>query len=129
VTIVLGHAGHPIERSRSYLERWAGALSVLATEHANVVLKISAIASAADPAWTCDTIKPWVLAAIDSFGAERSMLASNWPIDRLYGTYSRLIGAYRAIVADLDPRDRASVLHGTADRVYRLDRTDSTGGS
>ena len=91
----------------SYLARWSAALAELAGAAPNVVLKVSAIASSADPAWTVDSIRPWVLAAIEAFGADRCMLASNWPIDRLYGTYDRLVAAYREIVAELAPTPTA----------------------
>jgi predicted TIM-barrel fold metal-dependent hydrolase len=121
VTIVLGHAGQPGARTADHLAEWSDALAGLAGATDNVVLKVSAVASSADPQWTMASIRPWVLAAIEAFGADRSMMASNWPIDRLYGTYDRLIGAYRDIVAELDPDQRAAVLHGTADRVYRID--------
>ena len=49
------------------------------------------------------------------------MLASNWPIDRLYGTYDGLVAAYRKIVGELGEADRRALWHGTADRVYRLE--------
>ncbi|HWM18587.1 MAG TPA: amidohydrolase family protein [Ilumatobacteraceae bacterium] len=120
VTIVLGHAGQPLERSSEYLARWSSALARLADAAANVVVKVSAIASSADPGWSTETIRPWVLAAIEAFGPNRSMLATNWPIDRLYGSYHGLVDAYRTIVAELPPADRDDVLHGTADRVYRI---------
>ncbi len=120
VTLVLGHAGQPLERDQAYFDRWTAALAELADRVPNVVLKLSAIASSADPAWTAESIGPWVLGAIESFTAERCMLASNWPIDRLYGTYPRLIGAYRQIVSVLSEHDQAAVLHETADRVYRV---------
>lgn len=121
VTIVLGHAGQPLERTDAYFAQWTTALATLADRVPNVVLKVSAIASSADPTWTVDSVRPWVLGAIRSFGADRCMLASNWPIDRLYGRYDGLIDAYRQIVSELPATDQAAVLHRTADRVYRLD--------
>jgi predicted TIM-barrel fold metal-dependent hydrolase len=120
VPIVLGHAGQPARRTEEYLAGWARSLAAVAARTEQVVLKVSAVASSADPQWTVDSLRPVVLAAIEAFGPDRSMLASNWPIDRLYGTYPRLVDAYREIVGDLAPADRASVLAGTAARVYRL---------
>ena len=120
---MLGHAGQPLERDQAYLERWSAALAALADRVPNVVLKLSAIASSADPSWTVDSIRPWVLGGIEAFGADRCMLASNWPIDRLYGTYDRLVDAYRDIVSVLPDERQAAVLHATADRVYRVSDT------
>jgi predicted TIM-barrel fold metal-dependent hydrolase len=120
VTMVLGHAGQPLERDPAYLERWSMALADLAGRSPNVVLKLSAIASSADPMWTLESLRACVIPAIEAFGADRCMFASNWPIDRLYGTYPQLIAAYREIVSGLSAPERAAVLHGTADRVYRV---------
>jgi predicted TIM-barrel fold metal-dependent hydrolase len=120
VTIVLGHAGQPLARDPEYLREWSRALGDLASSAPNVVLKVSAIASSADPTWTVDSLRPCVLLAIEAFGADRCMFASNWPIDRLYGTYPRLVSAYREIAGELSEADAASVLHGTADRVYAI---------
>ncbi|MBI5088196.1 MAG: amidohydrolase family protein [Actinobacteria bacterium] len=118
VTIVLGHAGQPALRSAEYLAGWASKLAEVAAATERVVLKISAVASSADPHWTVDSVRPVVLAAIEAFGPSRCMLASNWPIDRLYGSYVALVGAYRATVAELEPAERAAVLAGTATAVY-----------
>lgn len=120
VTIVLGHAGQPLGRDPEYLGQWSAALAELAASSPNVVLKLSAIASSSDPDWTVDSVRGCVLPAIAAFGADRCMFASNWPIDRLYGTYPRLLAAYRQIASELTPADRAAVLHATADRVYRI---------
>ena len=120
VTIVLGHAGQPLARDSRYVAHWSAALAVLAGAAPNIVLKLSAIASSADSAWTVDSVRPVVLRAIEAFGVDRCMFATNWPIDRLYGTYPRLIRAYRQIAEELPERDQAALLHGTADRVYRI---------
>jgi predicted TIM-barrel fold metal-dependent hydrolase len=120
VTIVLGHAGQPSERDAEYLGRWSRALAALASAAPNIVIKLSAIASSADPSWTVTSLRPVVLEAIEAFGADRCMFASNWPIDRLYGDYQRLVSAYRQIASELSADDQAALLHATADRVYRI---------
>jgi predicted TIM-barrel fold metal-dependent hydrolase len=120
VTIVIGHAGQPLARDPDYLDRWSDALSALSASSPNVVLKLSAIASSADPEWTVDSVRACVLPAISAFGADRCMFASNWPIDRLYGTYPKLLAAYREIASELSAGERAAVMHATADRVYRI---------
>jgi predicted TIM-barrel fold metal-dependent hydrolase len=119
VTIALSHACLPLVRSREQLAEWDGAMRELAA-HPNIVCKISAVAGASDPDWTVDSIRPWILACVDVFGADRCMLGSNWPVDRLFGTYRQLVEAYRSVTAELDPAERAAVFHGTAERVYRI---------
>ena len=90
VTIVLGHAGQPLAGARSRLPGpLVGCLAAARTGSPNVVLKLSAIVSSADPDWTVASRARCVPPVIAAFGADRCMFASNWPIDRLYGTYPR----------------------------------------
>lgn len=118
-TFVLGHSGLPIERTPEYFRAWAGALPAVAAAD-NVVCKISALANGADPNWTVESIRPWVMGCIEAFGPERCFFGSNWPIDRHFGTYARLIDAYRTIVSELSPGEQRAVLSGTAERIYRI---------
>lgn len=119
-TIVLGHAGQPERRDSEYFVAWSAAMEQFRLRD-NVVVKISALASGADAEWTLESIRPWVETCIEVFGPARSMFATNWPIDRLYGTYERLVEAYLAISSSIGAEDRASLFSGTAMRVYRID--------
>lgn len=106
VTIVLGHGGLATEQDDTY--RTAGSAALAAGP--NVVVKISALASGTDPDWTPESLRPWVLGAIDAFGPEWAMLATNWPIHRLHGSYVGLVNAHRLIIDRLPPTERAAVL-------------------
>jgi predicted TIM-barrel fold metal-dependent hydrolase len=87
-----------------------------------VVAKISAVAGASDPLWTVASIRPWILGCLETFGPDRCMLGTNWPIDRLFGTYVAVVGAYREVIAELTGDEQQAVLSGTARRVYRITR-------
>lgn len=117
--IVLGHAGLAEQRDRYYFEAWSSKLAAF-SERPNVAVKISALASGADPDWTVESIRPWIQRCVDVFGPERAMFGSNWPIDRLFGNYERLIDAYRECVDCLDPRERHALFAATATRIYDL---------
>ena len=118
--IVLGHAGLAEHRDREYLAAWSQHLKVFATRP-NVTVKISALASGADPNWSVASIRPWVQHCVDVFGPQRAMFATNWPIDRLYGTYERLLDAYRECVADLTSQERDALFVDTATRIYEIE--------
>ena len=119
VTIVLGHAGQPLERDPEYLGGWSAALTALAGAAPNVVLKLSAIASSADPAWTVDSVRPFVLprsrcsaptaACAPATGRSTACTATTQPHSRLSPDRRRAVRGRRP-----------AVLHGTADRVYRI---------
>jgi predicted TIM-barrel fold metal-dependent hydrolase len=118
VTMVLDHAGYPQRRDDEYFRSWRTALARLAGAESAVV-KISGLGMG-DPAWTVDSIRPWVLACIESFGAERAFFGTNWPVDRLFSSYDHLVDAYRAIVGDFTAAEQEALLVRNAERVYRL---------
>lgn len=119
VTIVLSHACLPIDRTDRDLAEWSTAMRNLA-EQPNVVCKISAVAGASDPDWTVASIRPWILTCIEAFGSDRCALASNWPVDRLFGGYVQLVDAYREVTSLLTVSEQMDVFNGTARRVYGL---------
>ena len=55
-----------------------------------------------------------------SFGPERSMWGSDWPVCRLRGEYADWHAAARSLTADLTDVDRALVFGGTAAAFYGL---------
>jgi predicted TIM-barrel fold metal-dependent hydrolase len=114
---VLDHAGMPIDRRPSELTRWRRALSRLAVEP-NTTVKISALGTN-DHHWTVNSIQQIVVDTIDTFGPDRCMFASNFPVDAMHGTYDELYGAYDGATADLDAETRDKLFAANAERVYR----------
>lgn len=57
---------------------------------------------------------------IDSFGPERCMLESNFPVDRFSVDYPTLWDAFDILTSHLDDDERALLFHDTAVRVYRI---------
>ncbi|MFI5040593.1 MAG: amidohydrolase family protein [Acidimicrobiales bacterium] len=118
--IVLGHSGLPTSRTDEYFEAWSAAMGQLARRAPNMTCKISALASGADPNWSVESIRRWVVGCIEAFGPQRCMFASNWPVDKLFGTYPDLVAAYGRIAEDLSTEDRRELFSGTCERVYRI---------
>jgi predicted TIM-barrel fold metal-dependent hydrolase len=118
VLFVLEHAGSPDERTDAYFADWSSHLRQVA-EADNVVCKISGMAIG-DHDWTAASLRRWVLECIDLFGVERCMFGSNWPVDKLFGTWVEMVGAFAEIVSDFSPDERDSLFAGTAERVYRI---------
>ena len=117
-SIILNHAGMPVDRSHDGFAHWRAGLSALAMRP-NVCVKISGLGMM-DWAWTAETFRPYVLATIDCFGPDRAMFASNFPVDRLYSSADRLYSAFRQLVAGFSAPDQQALFHDTAARVYRL---------
>lgn len=119
VPLIVNHAGMFVDRSSVEGWRaWRDGLRALAA-CANVSVKISGLAMF-DHQWTVESLRPYVLEAIDAFGATRAMFASNFPVDRLFGSYADLWQAYAQIVSGASEIERHALFRGNAERIYRI---------
>lgn len=116
--MILNHAGMPLIQRDMGLRTWKEGLRRLAAEP-NTFVKISGLGMV-DWGWTTASIRPLVLTAIEVFGPGRTMFASNFPVDRLYGSYASLYAAYEAIVADFTSDEQHAMFARNARLVYRL---------
>lgn len=122
VTFVLDHLGKPaIARRRR--QPWFDDLAALA-RRPNVVAKLSGLTTEADhDHWRPADIAPYLSHALEQFGPHRCMFGSDWPVATLATTYARWIDLVLAVIAGLAGDERASILAGTAGRIYRLSRS------
>lgn len=59
---------------------------------------------------------------IDTFGVDRCMFESNFPVDKDSCSYNVLWNAFKKMAQGRSDTDRAALFHDTAARVYRLGR-------
>jgi predicted TIM-barrel fold metal-dependent hydrolase len=85
----------------------------------NIFTKISGLAMM-DRHWTTASLRPFVLETIEIFGVERCLFASNFPTDKLFGSFERQFAAYGTIVADFSACERTRMFATNAERVYRI---------
>ncbi|WP_454848508.1 amidohydrolase family protein [Rhizobium binxianense] len=117
-TIILNHTGLPSDRSSGGLAGWRAALKTLAGA-ANASIKISGIGIPGRP-WTVADNRPVVLDAIEIFGPERVMFASNFPVDSLVATFETIFSGFDEIVSGFSEVERAAMFRDNARRVYRF---------
>jgi predicted TIM-barrel fold metal-dependent hydrolase len=116
---IINHTGMFVDRSSvAGYRAWRDGMRLLAG-CANVSVKISGLAMF-DHQWTVESLRPYVLETIDTFGVERAMFASNFPVDRLFGSYEKLWHAYASIVADASVTEQDALFRRNAERVYRI---------
>jgi predicted TIM-barrel fold metal-dependent hydrolase len=118
LVFVLNHCGMPQGRTPEAFEQWRIGLRRLA-EQPNVVAKVSGLGMF-DHAWSVESIRPYVEEMIAVFGVDRCMFGSNFPVDKLYGSYSTLVAAYRQVVGGLSPHEQRAFFSENAVAVYRL---------
>jgi predicted TIM-barrel fold metal-dependent hydrolase len=118
VSFILDHAGMPIRRDPAGIAEWRHELSRIA-QFDNVRVKISALGTN-DHRWTTESIRVFVLGTIETFGVERAMFGSNFPVDGLYSSLVELYNAFDTLTSDLSRSEREALFAGTARRAYRL---------
>ena len=118
VQLIVEHCAFPIDRSADGMTQWREGLRRMA-ELPNSVVKLSGLVLM-DHAWTRESLTPIIREAVEIFGPDRSMFASNFPIDRVYIGYRDLVRAVGHALADLSDAERDAVFYGTALRTYRL---------
>ncbi|MDX1658832.1 MAG: amidohydrolase family protein [Nitriliruptorales bacterium] len=67
-----------------------------------------------------DRLGPVVEFVVDTFGAERCMFASNFPVDKVSYAWTDLFDAFAEIVAGRPVDEQRALFAETARRVYRL---------
>jgi predicted TIM-barrel fold metal-dependent hydrolase len=118
MTFCLDHAAMPLARDEDFFRVWVDAIRTIA-EQPNTVCKISGFGQV-DHRWTVESLRPWVLGCIEAFGTNRCFFGSNWPVDRLSGSYPDLVGAYREIVSGFSPDEQVALLSRNAERTFRI---------
>lgn len=116
--VALCHAGSPQDFSKEAIKSWEAGLKTFA-ELPNAICKVSGLGMF-DQNWTVDSFRERVLRAIDIFGPRRIAFGSNFPVDRLYATYEKTIGAFVTLTEDFTPADRSAMFQKVAAEFYRV---------
>ncbi len=101
-------------------EQWRHDIAVLA-QRKNVVCKISGIvARVPKEGWTPDDLAPIINHCLNSFGPDRVMFASDWPVCTLGAPLRRWVEALRAVIRARPQADQRKLLAENALRFYGL---------
>jgi L-fuconolactonase len=115
LVVVLDHLGN-VEVEPVVDESWAAAFRSFAALP-NTVAKLSGFLGVPVPT---EQLRPYYRIALESFGPERLMFGSDWPVSTLGSPYGDVVGAARALTSDLSPAEQEAIFGGTARRVYRM---------
>ncbi|MBB84689.1 MAG: amidohydrolase [Deltaproteobacteria bacterium] len=135
--IVIDHLGTPIGtgpyagKRKAVFEDWSRAMSSIA-DCQNVFVKLGGMAMP----WSgfgwgerehppssdefVATYMPYYRHAIETFGPNRCMFESNFPVDRLSLPYTTLWNAFEKLAADYSETEQEALFRGTAAQVYRI---------
>jgi predicted TIM-barrel fold metal-dependent hydrolase len=108
--IVLNHTGLPYD---DQLPGWRVALSKFST-CPNTAVKISGLGNVSRK-------RDAILTAIEFFGPQRAMFASNFPVDRLRGSFDAIYSEFDRCTQNLSDPERRGLFYDNAVRLYRMD--------
>ena len=117
--VVVEHTGWPRPDSRDERKLWETGIDALAAIGENVFCKLSGLAMPFK-SMRADVLAPWIEYAIQAFGVDRCMFASNFPVDSAFGTFDDLYETYSDVTRGLDMESRDKLFAGNAERVFRL---------
>lgn len=120
VSFILDHCGVPQVKEK-VLDPWRSHISQLA-KFPNVCCKISGLVAYADPAkWTPDDLRPYIEHVISSFGWDRVLFGSDWPVCTTSSTFGTWVETLHRITEAEGKPKQAKLFHDNAIRVYRLE--------
>jgi L-fucono-1,5-lactonase len=86
-----------------------------------VFCKLSGLVTEADwTKWTVEDLRPYATHVLETFGPDRVMFGSDWPVCELAATYDQVYTAARAFTAELSTSEQEEVFAGTATRAYPI---------
>lgn len=119
VSFILDHCGNPDIKNKNY-DAWRERISEIAG-YPNVVGKVSGIVVNTDVEnWTVEDLRPAIEHMIASFGWDRVMFGSDWPVCTLAASYHQWFDALNFLVKDASEENRRRLFKENAERVYRL---------
>jgi L-fuconolactonase len=123
LAMVIDHAAKPNIKD-GVLEPWTTDLR-RAAANPRVFCKLSGLVTEADHRrWRPDDLRPYVETVLDTFGPDRVMFGSDWPVCTLATTYAgwrtALTDILERSLGRLDPATDQSVFRDTARSFYKL---------
>jgi len=136
--IVLDHVGGPLglggyaDKRQEILSAWGRDIRELA-DCANVSVKLGGLGMringfrfhhrdrAPSSPDLADAWRPYVETCIEAFGVARCMFESNFPVDKISGSYAIYWNAFKRLAAGASVQEKAALFRDTAKRFYRLD--------
>ena len=117
---VLDHCAKP-EIAKGTMEPWAKHLARLAA-HPNVYCKVSGmVTEAAWDDWSLERLEPYLSVVEATFGRQRLMWGSDWPVCLLASSYVRWLDVVQRWVSGWSAQEQDAFFGGNAARFYGLE--------
>ncbi|MDC0478802.1 amidohydrolase family protein [Flavobacteriaceae bacterium] len=116
---VLDHLAKPYIKDQK-IEDWAKHIKVMA-KHKNVYCKLSGMVTEADwNHWRAQDFEKYLSVALETFGSDRLMFGSDWPVCLLAGSYQHVVQIIELFVKKLKPVEQNKIMGENARSFYKL---------
>ena len=117
--VVLDHLGKP-DIKGSQLQPWKSHIQALAKRD-YVYCKLSGMVTEADfSSWTYEDLVPYMETVLESFGPERLMIGSDWPVCLLADDYEGVWDSFNKFISSLSLEEQRQIKGQTAMEFYSL---------
>ncbi|MES0885214.1 amidohydrolase family protein [Roseibium sp. SCP14] len=116
--VVIDHGSKPLIRD-GVIDGWAQDMAAIASD-TSAYCKLSGFVTEAADDWTVEDLKPYVDHLLFTFGPDRLIWGSDWPVCTLACEYARWVETTETLLADLNETERDAVLGGNAATAYKL---------
>jgi len=119
LAFVIDHLAKP-PIAKNEIKEWSEALKSLAS-YPNIHCKMSGLVTEANwTSWRTDDLRPYVEFVLESFGVDRLMFGSDYPVCLLAASYDRVLESFQEILTNLSAVDREKIFSKNAANFYRL---------
>lgn len=119
LAFVIDHLAKP-PIAKNQINEWSRAFKPLAS-YPNIHCKLSGLVTEANwTSWQTDDLRPFVEVAVESFGVDRLMFGSDYPVCLLASSYDRVLNSFQEILKSLSDTDREKIFSTNAARFYRV---------
>jgi len=118
---ILDHMAKPRIKDKLF-SPWKENIRQLAKRE-NVHCKISGMVTEANPKhWTYEELKPYFEIILDTFGPNRLMFGSDWPVCLTATTYQQWFEVVKRFIQELSSSEQAALLGNNAIKIYQLNK-------
>lgn len=119
-SFVLDHCGVPNIDPADF-DAWKKSMQALA-EMPNLNCKVSGIIAycASAEAATLETLRPWIETTVESFGVERCLIGTDYPVCNLTAGVQPWLGMVREFFASFSESEQEAIFNRNAQRVYGI---------
>ena len=117
--VVVDHGSKP-HIAEKVFEPWASDVADIAKQ-STAFMKLSGLVTEAAENWTIEDLKPYVGHLFETFGPDRIIWGSDWPVCTLASSYERWCETTEILISDLNEDERKAVFGGNAQKAYKLE--------